>query len=272
MEQQDKQLKEVLLYMLDTIDKICRAHNIDYFLDSGTALGAIRHEGFIPWDDDIDIGMMREDYKRFLEIAPHELPSDLVLQNEINEPTYYLFFTKVRKLNTIYSDNNREQNFKYKGIQIDIFPFDYIGNDLEAASTYFDKLEKLRFIAEKRMVVIPPQKALKRFVYYIMRLVPVRFYRRKLEYMMQKNNDSVKKYVASYTYIMSKKKRCIFPAEAINPVKDVLFEGKTYMIMNDPDSYLKIMYGDYMKLPPEEERIPHHIGKKIIFDTSENQI
>ena len=264
-------LKETLLYMLNVIDKICRENNISYFLDSGTTLGAIRHGGFIPWDDDIDLGMMRDDYNRFLMIAPQYLPEDLILQNEKNETSYYLFFTKVRKLNTVYSDNRREEKFKYKGIQIDIFPFDYIADDIETANKYFDRVEKRRFIAEKRMVHIPPQKKLKRMAYHIMRLIPASLYRRSVEKMFIKNNSTPKKYVASYTYILSKKKRCIFPSEAILPVKEVAFEGKKYFIMNNPDCYLRIMFGDYMQLPPEEQRIPHHLGKKIVFDTRSEQ-
>ena len=264
----DGQLKSVLLYLLDTVDRICRENDIPYFLDSGTALGAVRHKGFIPWDDDIDIGMMRADYDRFLEVAPKSLPDDLVIQNEKNEPTYYLFFTKIRKLNTLYSDNRREKDFIYKGIQIDIFPFDYIADDPETAARIFDRAEKKRIIAEKRMVVIPPRNKLKRAAYHLLRLVPASFYRNSVEKMFRKHNDGPKKYVASYTYILAKKKRCIFPADAMVPVRETLFEGKNYMIMNDPDRYLKVMFGDYMKLPPEEERVPHHLGKEIVFDTA----
>lgn len=266
-QQISNEVKQVLLYMLDTIDQICRENGIHYFLDSGTALGAVRHSGFIPWDDDIDIGMLREEYDRFLQIAPKLLPKDLVIQNETSEPTFYLFHSKLRKVNTLYTNSRRERDFKYKGFQIDIFPFDYIGDDLDAAGKYFERLEKIRVISEAKMVVVPPLAKKKRLAYVILKLLPSCFFNRKsVEKLMRKNNDTRKKYVASFAYMMSKRKKCIFPTDVMMPGGDILFEGKQYMIMKDPDAYLKSMYGDYMKLPPEEARVPDHIHGDVIFD------
>lgn len=262
-----EEVKNVLLEMLDTIDQICRENGIRYFLDSGTALGAVRHGGFIPWDDDIDIGMLREDYDRFLQVAPQLLPENLILQNEKNEPTFYMFYSKLRKLNTLYTDSRRERDFKYKGFQIDIFPFDYIADDLEQANRIFDRVEKHRLLAEWRMVPVPPKSITKSVIYYLMKLLPARaFSRERVESMMRENNGSSKRYVAAYCYMMSKHKICIFPADVMAPGGDILFEGRKYMIMRDPDAYLKAMYGDYMKLPPEEKRVPSHMGANIVFD------
>ena len=92
------------------------------------------------------------------------------------------------------------------------------------------------------------------------------FSRESIEKLMRKNNDTPKLYVASYGYMLAKKKICIFPSDTMEPGGDILFEGKPYMIMKDPDSYLKTMYGDYMKLPPMEARVPAHRHGKISFD------
>lgn len=266
-QQISNEVKQVLLYMLDTIDQICRENGIHYFLDSGTALGAVRHSGFIPWDDDIDIGMLREDYDRFLQIAPKLLPKELVIQNETSEPTFYLFHSKLRKVNTLYTNSRTERDFKYKGFQIDIFPFDYISDDFEAAKKYFRYVEINRFLSAARMVPVPPLNKLLRPVYYLLKILPARcFSRESVEKLMRKNNAVPQKYVASYAYIMAKKKICVFPADVMAPGGDILFEGRKYMIMKDPDAYLKAMYGDYMKLPPEEARVPAHVHGDVIFD------
>lgn len=114
--------QKVMLDILIEVHKICVKHNITYWLEAGTLLGAVRHKGFIPWDDDIDISMPREDYEKFLEIAQRELPSDLFLQTNKTDPEYSREITKVRKLNTLLIETGETGNENYcHGIFIDIF-------------------------------------------------------------------------------------------------------------------------------------------------------
>ena len=126
-------LREAQILMktiLRDIDKICRENNISYWIESGTMLGAKRHNGFIPWDDDIDIGMMRKDYERFLELAPSHLPDDLFLQNAQLDSGVENSWSKVRHK---YSKLIEEYNAEYhEGLFVDIFPYD----------TQFKKLNK----------------------------------------------------------------------------------------------------------------------------------
>ena len=262
-----QELHATLLKMLDQIDHFCRENDIPYFLDSGSALGAVRHHGFIPWDDDIDIGMMREDYNRFVELALQGLPGDLVLQNELTEKHYYLFYSKVRKQHTVYPQNlQRERFFSEKGIQIDIFPFDYVSDDERKRKKQADVAKLYRRIAEFRLKDELSKKRWKWGAYYIMRLIPTKVFRRHYEKIVTKYNDRKTNTVASFTYRMARKKHYFFPTNAIIPVKDIMFENHKYMIMNDPHYYLKTMYGDYMHLPPEEKRVCH-IDGEIIFNT-----
>ena len=112
------------LEILKEIDRVCRENEIKYFLDSGTLIGAVRHEGFIPWDDDIDIGMLREDYEKFSKLAPKHLNKSYLWQSWKNDSSYALPFGKVRKRNTVYIEE-KSGITKNCGFYVDVFPFDY---------------------------------------------------------------------------------------------------------------------------------------------------
>lgn len=259
-----KNLHKVLLEMMDVIDRICRDNNISYFLDSGTALGAIRHGGFIPWDDDLDIGMLRKDYDRFCEIAPKLLPPDLILQNSDNEPYYYLFYSRIRKVGTYYPrPDDRENNFKCQGIPIDIFPFDYVPDNKKITEKYMTHARYLRKVCEFRLKG-EKRNLINAFGYSALRLLPKKVYRSCYDKVVRKFDDRPTNTVASFTYRMGRKKNYYFHASAFSESKDIPFEDRTYMIMKDPDHYLKIMYGDYMRLPPVEQR-EYHVSGKVVF-------
>ena len=121
-------LRRHQLKMLDLVvelDRICKKHNIPYFLYGGTLLGAIRHNGFIPWDDDLDVALYRKDYLRLLEVLPKELPDDIVFQENETDKNYFYFFAKLRDKHSILQEESPyDQVFKEKGIYIDIFPFE----------------------------------------------------------------------------------------------------------------------------------------------------
>ena len=114
-----------MLEILVVIDKICRKHQIPYWLSSGTLIGAVRHNGFIPWDDDLDIEMMRNDYLHLLEVLTKELPDWLALQTDETDPNYFFFYAKVRDRRSLLNEgNNYDRMWKEKGIYIDIFPME----------------------------------------------------------------------------------------------------------------------------------------------------
>lgn len=260
-------LHQVQLEMLDEIDRLCSRHGLSYWLDSGTALGAVRHGGFIPWDDDVDIGMMREDYNKFLDIAKEEMSKDYVIQDNVSEPTYHNFHVKIRKLNTIYPQSYNS-NYKYRGIQLDIFPFDFAPNDTIKTKKKFKKLQKYRALCDMAARTVLSHNPIKRLVQLIIKIIPTSAYRNRFERLCQKYNVSPTPYVTSHTYRMQRQKVRIFRTEDMVPVKRIAFEDREYSIMNNTDAYLKIMYGDYMKLPPEDKRECHLVGE-IIFDTNQ---
>ena len=114
-----------MLEILVEVDRICKKHNIRYWLSSGTLIGALRHNGFIPWDDDLDIEMMRSDYLRLMQILPSELPDWLALQNDETDPNYFYFYAKVRdRRSKMLEQNGYDRLWKEQGIYIDIFPME----------------------------------------------------------------------------------------------------------------------------------------------------
>ena len=116
------QLKQ--LSILEEVDRICKKHGIGYWLDGGSLLGAVRHGGFIPWDDDIDIGMTKSDLERFEKIAPAELPETLFLQTRRSDPAHKSSVVKIRDRNSLYIEDADFFKSDYeKGLFIDIFPF-----------------------------------------------------------------------------------------------------------------------------------------------------
>ena len=123
-----KKLQETQLEILDEIVRICEKYGLHYFLMFGTLIGAIRHKGFIPWDDDLDIGMPRDDYDKFMEVAKTELDERFYLQNSDTEPRYWLSFANVRKNNTLFDEASLAKMPEdiHKGIFVDIFPLDYV--------------------------------------------------------------------------------------------------------------------------------------------------
>lgn len=121
-----KKVREVQIELLDIIDEICKKHNIKYQLFAGTLLGAVRHKGFIPWDDDVDICMMREDYIKFLQVAPNEINNCLYyIQTPYNDKSPFAF-TKFRKNNTLFVEQRIDNYNSHQGIFIDIFQFDNV--------------------------------------------------------------------------------------------------------------------------------------------------
>ncbi len=260
-------LHQVHLEMLDEIDRLCRKHGLSYWLDSGTALGAIRHKGFIPWDDDVDIGMMREDYDKFIAIAKQEMSSNYIILDNNVEPRYNNFHIKILKVNTIYPQSYNSE-FKYRGIHIDIFPFDNVTDDSETTIKKCKKIQKYRSFCEVASRVGMSRNPVKRLGQRIIKTLPKSVYRNHFENLCKKYNGIPTGYLTSHTYRMQREKIRIFKTEDMIPTTRVKFENREYSIMNNPDEYLKIMYGDYMTLPPEDKRVYHLVGD-IIFDTNQ---
>lgn len=255
-------LHSVQLNMMDRVHAFCEENGIEYFLDSGTALGAIRHKGFIPWDDDIDLGMMRSDYDRFLELALKKGISGIFVQIYETEPLYTNYHIKLRLENTVYPQIYNA-DYKHRGIQIDVFPFDFVSDNKLLAKLQLNTTRIIREISDKRFQNYIPRNIVKKSIYYILKVIPKKTIRSTYDKLCRKYNNKGTNTVTCFSYKMSRKQDLFFPVNAIHPIKTVVFENRDYFIMNDPDLYLKVMYGDYMTLPPKEKQVCHLVGEVI---------
>ena len=243
------QLKQ--LAILEEIDKICKRHKIEYWLDGGTLLGAVRHGGFIPWDDDIDIGMSLEDEKRFEEIAPKELPDWLYLQTPKSDPGSKEPITKIRDCNSLYIEQGDDFCQPYvKGIFVDIFPFvDYPDIPRSWIKTLTKGISKSYSILNHRHTY--SLRSFSEFFYFGGKYCLCSALWKVVGLFGKKTRYSDVPFLNGRGISFDKK--------AVKPLGTIKFEGKEFPAPCNPDSYLTDLYGDYMKIPPVEKREFHSI-------------
>ncbi|MGN0383492.1 MAG: phosphorylcholine transferase LicD [Eubacterium sp.] len=243
------------------IKRICEKNNINYFITGGTLLGAVRHGGFIPWDDDMDMGMLRYDYDRFLKACETDLGDEFFLQTWDTDENYPFSFAKIKLNGTIFLEKFSEGVDMHKGIFVDIFPYDSVPNDAKAR-----KKQKQTYFICKRILWIKkglgkimketPKQALKYYTFLIFskffdyESVKADYYKAQIKY----NNEITTHIVTdgSYDYDKEALKR-----EWIENLAPINFEGEEFMAVKAVDEYLTHLYGDYMQLPPVEERDRH---------------
>ena len=254
------------LEILKEVDRICKKNNIRYYLVGGTLLGAIRHDGFIPWDDDIDIAMPREDYDKFCKLCDKELNEEMYLHGLTTDKNYWLPFSKIRLKNTEYIEENISNLNLKTGIYIDIFPFDYAKKEV-----YFLKTVRTFFIKKISAVIrfkngFKPTHTKGKVITAILK--PISSYRLSLirDWLMKRENKHKNQcsYYVNYGSNYNTNKQTI-PINCYEPSNKHIFEGIKFVIPNNYDYVLKRIYGNkYMQLPPKEKRITHN-PEKIRF-------
>lgn len=251
--------------ILDVIHQICTEHGLRYSLAYGTLIGAMRHKGFIPWDDDIDLMMPREDYEKLLAIWNQAAPKGYLLQNTRTDSDFTQNFTKIRKDHTTFLQSEDECSKQYhKGIFVDIFPGDHvpagkIGQKMQyiacavnllysrghasGSGGMIGKIEKILLKAPKEKHSVRRERAEKK----------IRSWNgnQSLQYVFPSTIGSSRKY---------------YPANLFERMKTIEFNGKRYMCVADADAALRVEYGDYMQLPPEKDRVWKHHPILIDFE------
>lgn len=234
--------------ILDEIDRICKKHNIRYFLMWGTLIGAVRHKGFIPWDDDIDVSMIREDYKKFLKIAKSELGEEFFLQTGLTDKGHHLYFAKVRLNNTAFCEKKERNQLKHRGIFVDIIPI-----DRRKEKDSFIRKRKDVLAERTRKYIHLKREGLKLGKLAIFNLLPQSLVVKLRDWSMSGKGEYCKSFTKVFNY------------SDFFPTVNLTFEGKEYPAPREYDKILTISYGDYMKLPPENEQVTHQ-PEFISFD------
>lgn len=233
-----RNLQNTMTDILREVDAVCRRNNINYWLSSGTLIGAARHGGFIPWDDDLDIEMLRSDYLRFCSIAARELPPHLVLQNSDTDPMFLLGLAKIRDSRTSIKSTSQglEQHYRFNGVFIDILPIEpstsYLLHRVSGKLAYWGALAVNRFNGRRGDRL-------------------VRAVTQGLNGVLRAANRLVQPLAPG------KRLRHVFPStfprprmiDEIFPLTEITFEGHTFMAPGNTDAYLRRIYGDWTALP-----------------------
>jgi len=259
-------LREVMLEILDEFVRICEENNLVYFLTAGTLIGAVRHKGFIPWDDDIDVGMPRNDYNKFISLLQKDTGTNYSVHFMKYAPFYR--YVKLCKKGTVLAETGVSNPKDYFGINIDIWPFDntipaFVPLQLKIITTS----KKIYRLKTKNDI---PKIKIKRFISNLFcSLLPLNFCRALLESSYSLFNKFNTGYITFLCGYYGNKKET-HKYSTIYPLAKVCFENKEYYAPGKWDVFLSELYGDYMKLPPIEQQIGHDNRLFIKFDDKES--
>lgn len=283
---QKESLRKLQLEELDlllTISVFCERENITWFMMSGTALGALRHKGFIPWDDDIDIGMLRKDYDRFIQLAENGLPSGYSLHTVDNTPGLAGFFAKVYRDGTVFQTAETKEAGCQQAIFVDVFPFDRVSDDektrekqLARAKTW----QRMSYLYHSGSITVPHRGALgsaerlacrvaHHVVHPLMSVDHIRGnFERAIE-MTEPTADGPLGYPEGSYTTFAWPYAAPVDLELLVPVSKATFEAHELPVPARCCDYLENEYGDWRQLPPPEQRRTHLPERLVFSDGSE---
>ena len=250
-----KSVQQTELSILKDVATFCEEKGINYCITSGTLLGAVRHNGFIPWDDDIDISMPRADYEKFLTYADHFIDGYKIVCTKLNNQ-YPIAIAKVRKCGTVMKEPSMAHLDINHGVWIDVFPLDRVKN--------IDKLKRrahtfnlLTTVINYKLKISTPTKLKTRLICFVLGLLSVKKldqFRTKV--MTSEEETDAKKYTSFASNLGPSK--LLFDEDVYMPFKKIEFENCFFFAPANSEQWLKSAYGDYLTLPPEEERVNRH--------------
>ncbi len=283
-----KKIHEVHLQIMKDFTEVCEKYRLPYFAIYGTAIGAVRHGGFIPWDDDVDMAMLREDYEIFFKVFPKELKKKYNLLTPEIDNRYACTVTHLQRKGTVFISEMSQDLKCEQCIYMDIFPLDYVAEGKirqiiqGVTANFWGKMLFLSGSANPvisyRGIVGESMSLICRCVHYLLKFLKIspRWLYRRFKNTATKYNHSRQRsdYVTSFEYMGCIKDK--IKKKDIFPLKKVVFENMEVNLPNNNHELLRKVYGDYMKIPPEKERVNHmplviqFEGEEPIYKKSEN--
>ncbi len=253
-------IREMELELLQLVDRICRENGVQYFLSGGTMLGAVRHKGFIPWDDDIDIAMLRDDYERFKKACIENLPEKYQYQSYTNKDGYHYFFDRITIKDTYFATKYSDKFDMLKGISMDIFVFDKTSDKPFFSKLHYKTLMALRLMMNVRWINHPRKDKsymLSKLLLPVLRLFSMDTYSKAYDKLLR--SYSKRKTNTVLPPATDHKWRGVMPIKWFENVTDAPFDSVMSYIPTGYDNYLKQWYGDdYMELLPLSKRVGSH--------------
>lgn len=268
------ELRELQLLELDILRefiRVCDKHSLRYYIVGGTLLGAVRHGGFIPWDDDIDVAMPRKDYEKFAELSPEELRPGYFYQAPGTDPYYFLSYAKIRKENTFLFEERFQNARFHRGVFIDIFPLDFCPKRGAVCHLLFNTLAVMNYRGQvdSGEKYEPYTELTGKLGYLFLRLYSpagLTALRKRLLRLSRRLSDGsvLAAYSGAYGY-----RKEVFPQEWFGEPRQIVFEDLTAAAPHESEALLNQLYGDYSQLPPTAQRVCHaDLSRTYIGDIS----
>lgn len=257
-----RSLQAAELHILKELDRICKQMSIDFFLYGGTLIGAIKFNGFVPWDDDIDVAMKRSDYEQFIKAAPGLLSGQYVLQTPYSDRKSPYPYTKLRRKGTSCVEYGVHKLKIEQGIYIDIYPVDHLPDDdavFQKKHQRFQKAARLfsyrqcPYLTRKESGLRGAAKKISKYAAsWCLKCVPARYFINKMDKIATEYNSTPTSRYGNYYHSTP-----VNVFSSIEPFVKGTFAGIDVNLPHDWDGFLRKRYGSYESLPPEEKRIGH---------------
>lgn len=266
----DEERKRINLDMLCYFDKVCRANGIKYSLTGGTLLGAVRHKGFIPWDDDVDVFLTRPEFDKLETVF--EDKQRYVWYSRKKDPTFGYVYGRLLDTKTIILDAGQMPS-EGKGIFLDVCVVDGLPDNKILQKIH---IKKMRMLYKGRRAVCFDRssaafyekgKLISWFKKFLSQITEFEFWQTQMEREMKRYPFDNGKYVGNFTSQYGKKE--LLHHSVFDSYMDMEFEGKKMMVCQGWEEYLRNIYGDYMKLPPKEHQKSNHIGTAYLLEGNE---
>lgn len=265
-EEELKKIQNVQRELIAEVDRICKKHGITYNMVGGTMLGAIRHHGYIPWDDDADIGFLRKEYEKFREICKVELDSEKYYMQDLRDTAGYRWgYGKLRRKGTEFVRLNQEHMPYEQGISIDLMPFDNVPDAWLAKRIHFFRCFVYRKVFWSEIGKATEENIVKKFLYKLANKIPMKVLIKSYQKFITDGCKKETKEVRILTF-PTPKRIYGYDRKWYTDLDTYSFDHMQLPGAKDYDGYLTVKYGDYMKIPPVEKRKVHPVSKLKLLE------